>query len=124
MTHVKYEEIQYQESTIVFWNEIIMNFIIKLSESEKFIIKEIYNSILIIIDKFIKYLHLISFKKLYSADQFEFIVLNWLIQYHDILKEITSDWNKLFISNYWKIFVSLLNTKLKLSIVYYFEIDD
>ena len=77
-----------------------------------------------IIDKLIKYSHLILFKKSYSADQFEFIVLNRLIQYHDILKEMTSDRNKFFTSNYWKTFVLLLNIKLRLSIAYHFEIDN
>ena len=53
-----------------------MNFIIKLLESEKFVTEKTYNNILMIINKLIKYSHLISFKELYSTDQFEFIVLN------------------------------------------------
>ena len=77
-----------------------MNFIIKLSKSEKFVTEEIYDSILMIIDKFIKYSHLISFKELYLTDQLEFIVLNRLIRYYDISKKMTSDRDKLFISNY------------------------
>ena len=77
-----------------------MNFIIKLSESEKSVTEITYDSILMIVDKFIKYLHLISFKELYSADQFKFIVLNRLIWYYDILKKMTSDRDKLFTSNY------------------------
>ena len=77
-----------------------MNFIIKLSGSEKLVIKEIYDNILTIIDRFIKYSHLISFKKSYSIDQFEFIVLNRLIRYQDISKEMINDRDKLFISNY------------------------
>ena len=124
MTYIKYEEIQYQESSTVFWNKIIMYFIIKLLKSEKFVIEEIYDNILMIIDKFIKYAHLISFKELYSADQLEFIVLNQLFRYYDILKEMTSDRDKLFISNYWKIFVSLIDIKLRLSIAYHSKIDD
>ena len=101
-----------------------MNFIIKLLESEKLVTKITYDSILIIIDRLIKYLHLISFKESYSADQLEFIVLNRLIRYHDISKEMTSDRDKLFTSNYWKTFISLLSTKSKLSTAYHFEIDD
>ena len=77
-----------------------MNFIIKLSKSEKFVIKVIYDNIIMIIDKFIKYSYLISFKELYSVNQLEFIVLNPLIRYHDISKEMKNDCDKLFISNY------------------------
>ena len=101
-----------------------MNFIIKLSELEKLVTREIYDNILIIVEKLIKYSHLISFKESYSADQFEFIELNRLIRYHDISKEMTSDRDKLFTLNYWKTFVLLINTKLRLSIVYHFKIDD
>ena len=53
-----------------------MNFIIKLLKLKKLITEEIYDSILMIIDKLIKYFHLISFKKSYLADQLKFIVLN------------------------------------------------
>ena len=77
-----------------------MNFIIKLLKSGKLVTEVTYNNILIMIDKLIKYSHLIWFKESYSADQLEFIVLNRLIQYHDILKEVTSDRNKFFTSNY------------------------
>ena len=56
-----------------------MNFIIKLSESEKSVTEITYDSILMIVNKFIKYAHLISFKKSYSVDQFKYIVLDRLI---------------------------------------------
>ena len=68
-----------------------MNFIIKLSELEKLVTEVTYDNILMIIDKFIKYSHLISFKESYSADQLEFIVLNRLIQYYNISEGVTSD---------------------------------
>ena len=77
-----------------------MNFIIKLSESEELVTGVTYDSILVIVDRLIKYSHLISFKESYSADQFKFIVLDRLIRYHDISEGITSDRDKLFISNY------------------------
>ena len=77
-----------------------MNFIIKLPESEKPVTEVIYDSILVIVDRLIKYSHLISFKESYSADQLGFIVLDRLIRYHDISEGITSDRDKLFTSNY------------------------
>ena len=45
------------------WQEIIINFIIKLSKSENYIIGVLYNSILIVVDKLTKYLYLILYKK-------------------------------------------------------------
>ncbi len=52
------------------------------------------------INKFIKYLHIIACKKKFIAKQLKYIILNRLIQYYDISKKLTSDKDKLFTSNY------------------------
>ena len=77
-----------------------MNFIIKLSKSKNSATAMKYDSILIIVNKLIKYSHIISFKKKFTAKQLETIILNRLIRYHEISKNITSDRDKLFTSNY------------------------
>ncbi len=77
-----------------------MNFIIKLSKSTNLATRDKYNSILIMIDKLIKYSHIIACKKKFIVEQLGYIVLNRLIRYHNILKELTSDRDKLFTSNY------------------------
>ena len=122
--HVKYDEIQYQKSSKSSWNEIAMNFIIKLlkSRNSATIIK--YDSILMIMNKFIKYSHIISFKKKFTAKQLETIILNRFIKYHEISKNIINDKDKFFTFNYWKTLISLLNTRLQMSIVYHFQTND
>jgi len=77
-----------------------MNFIIKLSKSTNLATEERYNSILIMINKLIKYLHIIACREKFIAEQLRYIVLNRLIKYHNIFKELTSDRDKLFTSNY------------------------
>jgi len=77
-----------------------MNFIIKLLKSTNSATEERYNLILIMINKLIKYLHIIACKEKFTAKQLKYIVLNRLIRYHDILKELISDRDKLFTSNY------------------------
>ncbi len=62
--------------------------------------KDKYDSILVMIDKLIKYLHIIACKKKFIVEQLRYIMLNQLIRYHDILKELTNDRDKLFTSNY------------------------
>ena len=44
-----------------------MNFIINLSKSKNFVIEEMYDIILMIVDCLIKYAHLILFKETYIA---------------------------------------------------------
>ena len=59
-----------------------------------------YNLILIIIDKLIKYSHIIVCKEKFITKQLKYVVLNKLIQYYNIFKELTSNKDKLFTFNY------------------------
>ena len=77
-----------------------MNFITKLSKSKNSITQKKYDLILIMINKLIKYFHIIVHKKNYFAKQFEFIILNKLIKYYKISSKLTNDKNKLFMFNY------------------------
>ncbi len=78
----------------------MINFIIKLSKSTNLTIGDKYNLILIMINKLIKYSHIIACKEKFIAKQLRYIILNRLIQYHNIFKELINDKNKLFTSNY------------------------
>jgi len=77
-----------------------MNFIIKLFKSTNLTTRDRYNSILVIIDKLIKYLYIIACKKKFIVEQLKYIVLNRFIRYHNIFKELNSDRDKLFTFNY------------------------
>ena len=79
---------------------MFMNFIIKLSKSRNSTNEEAYNAILVMIDRLIKYCHIISFKETYNVEQLKYIVLNRLIRYQKISKKFINDKNKLFIFNY------------------------
>jgi len=71
-----------------------------LSKSTNLAIENKYNSILVIINKFIKYLYIIVYKKKFIAKQLKYIILNRLIQYYNIFKRLTSNRDKLFMFNY------------------------
>ena len=117
--HVKYEKIQYMKSSKSSWDEIFMNFIIKLSKSKNSTNEKTYDAILVMIDRLIKYCHIISFKKTYNIEQLKYVVFNRLIQYQEISKKIINDKNKLFIFNYWKTLLSMLKIKFKMSITFH-----
>ena len=85
---------------IALQEDITIDFIIGLLGSTDLAIGVKYNIILVIIDKFIKYAKIISYKKECTVDQLEYFILNRLIRHHGILKIIISDRDKLFISNY------------------------
>ena len=77
-----------------------MNFIIKLSKSKDSTNEETYNVILVMIDRLIKYCHIIFFKKIYNVKQLKYIVLNQFIRYQEISKKFINDKDKLFTFNY------------------------
>ena len=101
-----------------------MDFVVKLPKSKNPTTQEIYDSIMVMVDRLTKYAFMIPFKKTnYKADQFGFILLNRLIKDHGIPASITSDKDKFFTSNYWKTLMSAIGTKLKMSTAYHPETD-
>ena len=99
-THVKYEEIQYMESLKASWDEVFMNFITKLSKSKNSTNEKAYDAILVMIDRLTKYCHIVPFKKIYNVEQLKYIVMDKLIRYHEISRELINDRDKLFTFNY------------------------
>jgi len=73
---------------------------IKLLKLMNLATRDKYDLILIIINKFIKYLHIIACKKKFIIKQLKYVVLNRLIRYHNILKKLINNREKLFTSNY------------------------
>ena len=72
----------------------------KLSESEDINTGIKYNSILVIVNKLIKYAHLIFCSEKFTVRQTTYIVLDKVIRYHSISESIISDKDKIFISNF------------------------
>ena len=117
--HVKYEKIQYMKSSKAPWDEVFMNFIIKLSKSKNSTNEETYDAILVMIDRLIKYCHIVFFKETYNVEQLKYVVLNRLIRYQGISKGLINDRDKLLTFNYWKTLLSMLGTKLRMSTTFH-----
>ena len=124
VTHAKYEEIQYMNSSKTSWDEVFMNFIIKLSKSKNSTNEEAYDAILVMIDRLIKYCHIVPFKETYNVEQLKYLVLNRLIRYQEISREFINDRDKLFTSNYWKTLLPMLGTKLKMSTTFHSQTNE
>lgn len=67
--HAKYGHIQLNTLLAQPWDEVTMDFIVKLPLSNDHVTKEVYNSILIIVDRLTKYTHFIPYKEAYTAEQ-------------------------------------------------------
>jgi len=98
--HAKYGQIQFAPVPDTPWKDVTMDFVIKLLKSRDLVTKDVFNSIMVIIDKLTKYAIMIPYKETYKADQLGHILLDRLIRDHGIPESITSDRDRLFTSYY------------------------
>ncbi len=103
------------------WQNISLNFIIDLSESDE------NNAILTVIDRLSKKRHYISCwsdDEEIFAEQTVKLLLIWVFRTHELSRSIVFDRDSQFISIVWKSLCLRLNIKVKLFIDYHSQIDD
>lgn len=82
------------------------------------------DTILVVVDRFTKYCHLIALSHPYTASKVAQEVLDNVVKLHDVPQIIISDRDTLFISSLWKELFTLMGTKIKLSTAYHPQTDD
>jgi transposase InsO family protein len=122
-THAQYGESQPMELPSEPWTDISMDFVTGLPLSEDPATGLLYDSILVMVDRFTKYAEMIPFRRDYTAVQLAHVIKDRLIRYHGIPKTIVSDRDKLFTSNYWATLMAEIGTKRKLSTAYHPQTD-
>ena len=104
------------------WQNIFLNFVVEL-----FRCFDRFNFILIIIDKFSKKRHYISYDTDNDNTTAEIIVkmlIHHVWKLHDLFLFIVSNRKFQFVSIVWKTFCQILNIVSKFSTAFHFEIDD
>ena len=94
------------------WSQISMDFIESLPNSEG------ADTILVVVDRFIKFSHFIPLKHPFSAVVFAQLFLTHVSRLHGLPDVIVSDRDKLFTSLFWQELFRLLGTRLNLSSAY------
>ncbi len=82
-----------------------------------------YNSILMITDRLIKYEYFLSYKKATFAKDLTYTFLRTIVVNHDLSDEIISNRNKLFTSKFWKSLVNQLEIHHKLFTAYHSQMN-
>ena len=101
------------------WEDMSMDFIMKLPKSKDPVTGIIYNLIMVIVDRFIKYLIVVLFKETHTVEQLGHLLLDRLVRDHGVPIMIITDRDKLFTSNYWKTISAAMRTKPKMSTAYH-----
>ena len=102
MKHKSYESINFLFQFQNFWTNVIMNFIIDLSSSNKS--KIMFDFILIIMNKYIKMIKYIPAKKNWIAEKLNNVFHTRIFVKHDMSNVIITNKKNLFISNFWNAF--------------------
>ncbi len=122
--HKLYELLKSLSTSDCAWKSIALNFIVKLFKSKERIIKTLYDSILIITDRLIKYKYFLSYKKATFAEDLIYTFLRMIVANHELSDEIISNRNKLFTLKFWKFLMNQLEIHYKLLTAYHLQTDE
>jgi hypothetical protein len=82
------------------WKIISWDFVVKLPPSKDLLTGVVYDAILVIMERLTKYMILIPYQELSTAEQLAYAFLFYVVANHGIPEEIVSDRDKLFISKF------------------------
>jgi hypothetical protein len=120
--HFSYDNLQ---SFFLFhdsWQKIIMNFITNFSFNKRS--NNIYNSVLVIINRYIKMtLYIFVTKKIIAIELTKIIFHQMMLKY-DASKNVVSNKEFVFTSAYWTNICYHMKMKKRLNIVFHSQIDD
>jgi hypothetical protein len=100
--HKPYGKIILNQALTGAWEDVVLDFIVKLPESKESMTKTSFDSILIVTDRLTKYDYFIPYRESSSAENLVYVFNKHIIRNHGIPKRIISDRDKLFTSRFWK----------------------
>ena len=107
-----------------FWQIITINFITELFLSIQTSVNITCDIIMTVIDKFTKYIELVSTRKNISAETLTHILIDEIIKNHGMSEVIISDRDKLFIFKFWEALIKRLEIKRKMSTAFHSRTDE
>ena len=116
--HKFYEKLSSLLIFKVLWKKIFMNFVIDLSSSKRD--KIVYNSILMIVDKYTKMIKYLSIIIKINVAKLTNVFFKKIVLHFDMSTSIVNDKNFLFINNFWSALCYHAKIKRRLNIIFHF----
>lgn len=121
--HAPYGQLQSIKAPTSAWEEIALDFIVKLPLSKDPTTGVDYDSILVITDRLTKYGYFIPYKEASTAESLMFTFLRTIVSNHGLPKSIISDRGSVFASKFWQSLTAQLGAKHKLSTAFHPQTD-
>ena len=122
--HLSHDELMLLFASDRSWSNITLNFITNLFKSASCLAFNYYDSIIMIVDRFIKMTHYTFCDKKLNSKQFAQLLIRDIIALHDLFEKIISDRRSLFTSHLWKIIATSLSVDYRLLTSFHSQTDD
>ncbi len=100
------------------WKNLSIDFVTRLLVSTYWK-DETYNSILVIVNKFMKMVYYEWVKIIINTPGFAEVIIKAVVRHHDLLDSIVSNQSSVFTSKFWSLLYYFLGIKRKLSSAFY-----
>ena len=117
LRHRSYDETTSFLISVRLWEKISMNFIIELPFNRYE--NDIYNVILVVIDRYSKMTFYIFAKSIWSTEDLADVLFDKMFLIFFEIKEVIFDRDSLFVSDYWSALCYRIRIKCKLNTVFY-----
>jgi hypothetical protein len=121
--HLPYGKLQALPVPTQPWQSVAMDFVVKLPSSDDPVTQEPYDSILVVTDRFTKFGRFIPYRETWTAEQLARVFVKEVVANHGIPRQLISDRDKLFTSNFWTELIKIVGVKHKLSTAYHPQTD-
>ncbi|KAL8411455.1 hypothetical protein RB596_000918 [Gaeumannomyces avenae] len=105
------------------WQEVTMDFVVKLPKSKEPLTNVHYDSILVIMDRLTKYAYFLPYKEASNATELAYAFIKHVIANHGTPARFITDRDKLFKSRFWRTLVARMGAEHALSTAYHPETD-
>jgi hypothetical protein len=99
------------------WEDISLDFMDGLPTSDGKTV------VLVVVDRLTKYSHFLALSHPYTARTVAAIFIAQIVRLHGIPKSMVSNWDRVFVSTFWKELFKLQGTQLKVSSAYHPQSD-